>query len=172
MTPNLRASFKERQCKRLSESFPTAPSPAKRTCLEVPPEISDAPLALMSPSNVVGFDQALIVSSSVEKNACPVQEMTSIGQTPGDDLTNKNALISFPAFRWDKIAALLKQVPCFTTSEPPSTNMDDFFPLTCRFFVDMLGNPPITIIPCLLMTLQNIFSSVFNRCSSTLLLRR
>ena len=111
--------------------------------------VPDAHLVSMPPSNVVRSDQTLIVSFSAEKDACPVQEMTSIGQTPGDDLTDKNAPVSSPAISWDEIAALLKQVSCFTTPEPLSTDMDAFFPLTCRFFVDMLGNPPITVAPCL-----------------------
>ena len=151
MTSNLRASFKKRQHKCLSESFPTSFPPAKRTCPEVPLEmpVPDAHLVSMPPSNVVRSDQTLIVSFSAEKDACPVQEMTSIGQTPGDDLTDKNAPVSSPAISWDEIAALLKQVSCFTTLEPLSTDMDGFFPLTCRFFVDMLGNPPITVAPCL-----------------------
>ncbi|KAL6331195.1 hypothetical protein AAG906_009623 [Vitis piasezkii] len=120
MTSNLRASFKERQCKRLSESFPTASPPAKRTCSRSLPKCQ--------------FDQALIVSSSAEKDVYPVLEMTSIGQTAGNDLTDKNAPISSPVLGWDEITTLLKQVSCFTTPE---------------FFVDMLGNPPITAAPCL-----------------------
>ena len=75
--------------------------------------------------------------------------MTYIGQTAGDDLTDKNAPISSPILGWDEITTLLKQVSCFTMPEPPSTDMDDFFPLICRFFVDMLGNLPITFLPCL-----------------------
>lgn len=44
MALNLMASFKERQCKGLSESLPTTPPPIKRTRLEVSHEdsISDA----------------------------------------------------------------------------------------------------------------------------------
>lgn len=99
MTSNLRASFKERQRKRLSESFPTTPPPVKRTCPEVLLEmpVPNAPLASMPLSNAVRSDQVLIVSSSAEKDVYLVREMTYIGQTTGDDLTDKNAPISSPA---------------------------------------------------------------------------
>lgn len=151
MTSNLRASFKERQRKRLFESFSTTPPPAKRTCPEVLPEmpVPDAPLASMPPSNAVRSDQVLIVSSSAEKDVYLVLKMTYIGQTAGDDLIDKNAPISSPALGWDEITTLLKQVSCFITPEPSSTNMNDFFPLIYRIFVDMLGNLPITVAPCL-----------------------
>lgn len=42
---------------------------------------------------------------------------------------------------------MLKQVPYFTMLEPPSTSMDDFFPLTLRFCVNMLGDPPVAVAP-------------------------
>lgn len=92
MAPNLRVGFKERQRKRLSGSLPTALIPAKRTCPEVPPKIpvSNVPPALIPLSDVVRSDQALVVRSSIEKDACFVQEMTSIGQTLSDDLVDKD----------------------------------------------------------------------------------
>ena len=91
MAPNLRVGFKERQCKRLSDSLPTAFLPAERTCPEVPPEmpVSNIPLTLTPLSDVVGSYQALVVRSFAEKDACSVQEMTSIGQTQSDDLVDK-----------------------------------------------------------------------------------
>ena len=96
MTPNLRVGFKERQRKCLFESLLVAPLPAKRTCSEVSPKmpVSDAHLVMMPPSDVVGSDQALVVSFFAEKNACPVQEKTSISQTLGNDLTDKDASVS------------------------------------------------------------------------------
>lgn len=76
-----------------------------------------------------------------------MQERTSIGQTPSDDVNDKDAPITSPAPSEEKIAILLGQVSCFTTSEPPSTSIDDFFPLTSRFFINMPGDPPITDTP-------------------------
>lgn len=96
MEPNITAGFKERQHKHLSESFPIVSLPANRTCPKDPHEvlISNAPLAPMPPSNVAGSDQALVMSSSVGKDARPVQEMTSIGHNPSDDYNDKDAPIS------------------------------------------------------------------------------
>lgn len=55
MTPNLRAGFKERQCKRLFEALLTALPPVKRMRLEVSHEesILDALTAQVAPSNTV-----------------------------------------------------------------------------------------------------------------------
>lgn len=111
--------------------------------------VSNALLGPMPPSDVAGSGQALVMSSSTEKDACPVQEMTSIGQTPGDDHNDKNALISSHTPSWDEILELLKQVPYFTKVEPLSTDMNDFFPLTNRFFMKMVGDLSITVAPCL-----------------------
>lgn len=59
--------------------------------------VSDAPLMSMPLFDVARSDQALVVISSSEKDVCPIQEMTSISQTPGDDLFNKDAPIASPA---------------------------------------------------------------------------
>lgn len=102
MEPNLTAGFKERQHKRLSESLPIVSPPAKRTCPKDPHEvpISNALLAPMPPSNVVRSDQALVMSSSVGKNAHLVQEMTSIGHNSGDDYNDKDAPVSSHTPDW------------------------------------------------------------------------
>lgn len=71
--------------------------------------------------------------------------MTYISQTPGDNLANKDALVSSIAPSWEEIATLLKQVSYFTMPEPPSTSTDDFFPLTRRFCVNMLDDPPVAV---------------------------
>lgn len=84
-----------------------------------------------------------------EKDACSVQELTSLNQTPGDDHNGKDAPISSHTPSQEETTELLKQVPCFTELEPRSTNMNDFFSLTNQFFVKMAGDPPITVVPCL-----------------------
>nr|CAN77597.1 hypothetical protein VITISV_001303 [Vitis vinifera] len=83
MTSNLRAGFKERQCKRLFEALLTALPPVKRTRPEVSHEesILDALMAQMALSNTV------------------------------------------------------------------RSNIDALFPLTHRYFVDLHGDLPITIMP-------------------------
>ena len=94
-----------------------------------------------------------------------------IDQTLVDDHNDKDASVSSSAPSWEEIAKLLKQVPYFTKPEPPSTNMNDFFLLTNRFFVDMPGNP--SSLSCLAFhaVLQNPFFPAFSRCKSTPLLR-
>ncbi|XP_034686784.1 uncharacterized protein LOC117915339 isoform X2 [Vitis riparia] len=101
----------------------------------------------MPPSDVAGSGQALVMSSSAEKDACPVQEMTSISQTLGDDHNDKDGPVNSHTPSWDEIVELLKQVPYFTKLEPPSTDMNDFFPLTNRFFMKMAGDLSIIVAP-------------------------
>lgn len=70
--------------------------------------LPDAPLASMPPSDATGFCQALVVSSFIEKDSCPVQKRTSIDRTPGDDHNDKDASISSPTPSWEEIVELLK----------------------------------------------------------------
>ncbi|RVW26297.1 hypothetical protein CK203_107160 [Vitis vinifera] len=101
MTPNLRVSFKERQHKCLSKALLVAPLPAKRTRSEV---------------------------SHEEPVLDAPMTQTPIVHTPGDDINDKDAPISSPS--WEETAALLRQVPCLTTPEPPATSINAFFMLT------------------------------------------
>lgn len=54
MVVNIRGSFKERQCKRLSESIAVASPPTKRSCMEVPraTPVQDIPPVPKPPTNV------------------------------------------------------------------------------------------------------------------------
>lgn len=139
--------FKERQRKRLFKALLATPSPAKRTRPEVSHEESvlDAPMAQVPSFDIARSGQELVVSSFAEKDACPAQDKTPIGHTLDDDINDKDVPISFPS--WEEITTLLRQVPCFTALEPPTTSIDAFFLLTHRYFVDMLDNPPTTIMP-------------------------
>ena len=40
---------------------------------------------------------------------------------------------------------MLRQVPCFTDVEPPSTKMSNFFSLTKLILVNMGGDPPVFV---------------------------
>ena len=74
-----------------------------------------------------------------------------MGLAPGDDHNDKDALINSHALSWEEIAKLLKQVPCFTEFEPHLADLMDFFWLTHQFFMDIIGNPSITVVvnlPC------------------------
>lgn len=43
--------------------------------------------------------------------------------------------------------ALLRKVPCFTALELLAPGIDALFQLTCRHFVNLSGDPPITVVP-------------------------
>ncbi|RVW84079.1 hypothetical protein CK203_040544 [Vitis vinifera] len=45
---------------------------------------------------------------------------------------------------------MLRQVPCFIDTEPPSTKMSDFFSLTKWISVNLGGEPPVFISAWLL----------------------
>lgn len=147
MVSNLRVDFKERQHKRLSEALPTAPLPAKKTRSEVSHKepVSDIPTTQVPIFDIVRSRQELVVSSSTEKNACPTKDGILVGHTLGGDINEKGIPISFPI--WEEINALLRKVPCFSTPEPPALAIDAFFPLTCHHFVNLSGDPPITVVP-------------------------
>ena len=172
MTLNLRVNFKEKQHKRLFKALSVASPPPKRTCSEVSHEesIPDAPMVQMPLSNIARSGQELVVSSSAEKDTCSVQDRTLVGLPPGNEINDKDVLISSPG--QEEIIALLRQVSCFIAPEPPATSINAFFPLTRRYFVDLLGDPPITIVSHFPTTLQSLFFGVFIRCSSILPLRR
>lgn len=74
MASNLRSSFKERQCKHLSELIEVASPLAKRTCVESPQEVPilDTPLSLMPLADVARTGRALIVRYPTENDACLV----------------------------------------------------------------------------------------------------
>ena len=147
MTQNLRVGFKEWQRKRLFEALQVAHLPAKRTHLKVSHEelVPDAPMAQMPPSNIAKFGKGLVMSSSAEKDACPTQDRTPVSLPPGNDINDKDAPISFP--NQEEMTALLRQVPCFTTPEPPVTSIDFFFPLTRQYFVNLPGDLLIIVVP-------------------------
>lgn len=50
----------------------------------------------MPPSDTVRSEQELVVSSSTEKDVCPMEDRTPIGHTSGDDINDKDVLINSP----------------------------------------------------------------------------
>lgn len=131
MAPNLRV-VSRRGNVRLSESLLVAPSPAKRILLENSREklVLNDSMVQVPPTNVARSRQELDVSSFVEKDSCLMQEITFVGQTLGEDMNDKDAPVSSSTPSQEEITVLLRQVPCFTALEPPSTNVDDFL-FTC-----------------------------------------
>lgn len=57
---------------------------------------------------------------------------------------------------------LLKQVPCFTKSEAPVSNMEEFFPATKQVSVDLNGDPRISFATRLpISTPESVFSRIW-----------
>ena len=98
----------------------------------------------MPSSDTVRSGQELVASSSTKKDACSTEDETSIA-TPGGDINERNTLINLPS--WEEIAALLRKVPCVISLEPPMPGLDALFLLTHSHFVNLLGDPPITVMP-------------------------
>lgn len=135
MAPNLRASFKERQCKCFFEALPTTPPPVKKIRSEVSREklILDAPMVQVPPFDAVRSEQELVMSCSIE-DTCLMGDGT-LAATLGGDINEKDVSISPPS--WEEIATLLKTIPCFTTPKPPASGVNVLFPLTRRHFVEL-----------------------------------
>ena len=56
---------------------------------------------------------------------------------------------------------MLRQVPCFTDVEPPSTKMSDFFSLAKLILVNMGGDPPVFVSARLPFgTLESVVSRI------------
>lgn len=130
MAMNLRASFKERQHKRLSESIVVATPLAKRPCPDETREAStlDTPLIPMPPADVIRPNNMLVAKSPFRKDTYLTQDGAPTGpDLVDDDLDKKNAIFPLRVPNWEE---MLKQVPCFIEVEPPSTKIPNFFSLT------------------------------------------
>lgn len=94
MAVNLRARFKERQHKRLSEFIIVATPPAKRPCLEETCEAPapDTSLMPMPPTEVARPNNVLVAKSLVRKDTCLTQDRAPTSSDPvDDDLDKKDA---------------------------------------------------------------------------------
>lgn len=91
MAPNLRAGFKERQCKRLSKAFPAIPSPTKKSRPKTPREEPnpDVPMVKVPYSDIVQPCLELVVRSSSE-STCPTENEVPT-TTPGGKAKEKDA---------------------------------------------------------------------------------
>lgn len=148
MAVNLRASFKERQHKCLSESIVVATLLAKRPCSKETREAPapDTPLMLISLTDVAGPNNVLVAKSPIRKDTCPTQYGAPTGPDPtDDDLDKKDATAPLRSPNWEEMAKMLKQVPYFTEVEPPSTKMSNFFSLTKQISMNLDGNPLIFV---------------------------
>nr|CAN69029.1 hypothetical protein VITISV_000839 [Vitis vinifera] len=113
MAVNLRASFKERQHKCLSESIVVATLLAKRPCSEETREAPapDTPLMLISLTDVAGPNNVLVAKSPIRKDTCPTQYGAPTGPDPtDDDLDKKDATAPLRSPNWEEMAKMLKQV--------------------------------------------------------------
>ena len=84
MAANLRASFKERQHKRLSESITVAPPSAKKSCTEVPRSepILNIQQMLKPQADATRTNRVLAARPPIGKNVSSKQGMASIGPAP------------------------------------------------------------------------------------------
>lgn len=58
--------------------------------------------------------------------------------TPGGNAKEKD--VSATPSSWEEIAALLRAVLCFTTSEPPTSGVDKFFSFSHHHLVNLHGD--------------------------------
>lgn len=68
------------------------------------------------------------------EDTCPVGDEAPAA-TLGGHAKKKYALTTLS--RCEEITTLLKLVPCFTTLEPPASNVDEFFIFSHRHFDDL-----------------------------------
>ena len=146
MAPNLRAGFKERQRKHLSEALLTTPSRAKKIRSKAPHEepVPDIPMMQVPPSNTIRSCQELVVRPSAD-DTCPVGDGAPVA-TPGGNAKEKDVLKT-PSSQ-EEIVALLRAVPFFTTPKPPTSSVDKFLPFSHRHFIDLRNNPLIASVVC------------------------
>ena len=82
----------------------------------------------------------------------------SIDEEASDEKSSPAAAVS-PS--WEELMEMLKEVPCFTYAETPSTRMSDFFPLTKRVSVNMGGDPPAFVkVQLPFGTLESVVSCI------------
>lgn len=94
MTADLRASFKDRQCKWLSKPIKVVAPPAKRPCSnEVHEEsIMEAPPTPVPSPDAAGFSSVLVAASPVRAETYPAQDGAPDGPAPAEkDLDQKDA---------------------------------------------------------------------------------
>ena len=97
----------------------------------------------VSPSDAAGPSSV----PTAKKKAGRVPDGALGGATPVKEaLDQKDTPASTPPPSWEEMMEMLRQVPCFTNAEPPSTKMLDFFPLTKWISVNLGGEPPIFVL--------------------------
>ena len=141
MAFRLKVGFKERHRKRFNEALPVVPPPAKKSYPEAPHEepIPNTLVVQVPPIEAIRPDQELVVSPPAE-DTCPDKDGDPAA-TSGGNVKEKD-ILTIPSI-WEDIGALLKTVPCFTTSEPPASGVEEFFSFSHRHFIDLRGDPRI-----------------------------
>lgn len=137
MASNLRVNFKERHCKRFFDALLATPPPAKKDLLKAPCE-EQAPTPLRGRCPLCNCPALLIVVRPPSDDTCPTKDgvlaIASGGKVKKKDVPSISS-------SWDKIAALLKAIPCFTTPELPASDVEEFFLFSQRHFVNLGGIP-------------------------------
>lgn len=163
MATDLRADFKERHHKRLNEAIEVVALLAKRACLEEVHEepARDVPSMPMPPQDIVGPSSV----PTAEKEAGRVLDWALGGATLVEEaLDQKDTPASAFPHSWEEMMEMLRWVPCFTNSEPPSTKMSDFFPLTKWISVNLGDEPPIFVSARLPFGRPSLLSPASRNC--------
>ena len=98
MATNLRAGFRERQCKCLSEYIAVTTPPTKRSCTEAPYEalVQDTLSVAMPPTDVARPSNASTAKSSARENTYPIRDGASTDPAPIDDDLDKKEAMAAP----------------------------------------------------------------------------
>lgn len=153
MAVNLRADFKEKECKRLFESIVVATPPTKKSCAEIPhaTPILDIPSEPKPSSDAIRPSHVPTAKPPIGKYGHPEQGEASTGLAPPNN-NFVEYVVSVPPCPQvprtpsrEEMAKLLKQVSCFTEAKPPMTSMWDFFPFPKWVMMDLDNNPPFPL---------------------------
>ena len=145
MTSNLKVGFRERQCKRLSESIAINPSHSKKAR----PTLSLDSLSKPTLPNTA----AIVASGSDEK-------LSSIGDIPYHEMRKPfiiSGSVSEDSFEcpnpsphhpksiyipsWEEVFKVMRRILSFTEMEPPVQDMEVLFPATQRIQIEVDEDP-------------------------------
>lgn len=120
MVADLRAYFKDRQCKWLSKPIKVVAPPAKRPCSD---EVHEEPIMEAPPTPVplpdaMGFSSVSAAASLVRAKTYPAQDRAPDGSTLAEeDLDQKDASSFVRPPSYEEMMEILRWIPCFTDTE-------------------------------------------------------
>lgn len=154
----------------MQDQLRSDPPPTKKPCMEV---LHSVPFLVILPAPkpsdaAVGPSRVPDVGPYTGKDARPELGGSSTGSAQfSNDSVECVALVpprpqAPRAPSRDEMVELLKQVPYFTESETPVSNMEEFFPATEQVSVYLDGDPRISFMTRLLVsTPESVFSRIW-----------